>query len=61
MQLEGYFDFLPNGAIRLKGHRIGIDYTVEQYQDEWAIGWIGCRSGLSGRDARGLETKANAF
>ncbi len=25
MKLEDYFDFISDGDIRLKGHRIGID------------------------------------
>jgi uncharacterized protein (DUF433 family) len=33
MQLEEYLDFLPNGAIRLKGHRIGIEHVVDLYHE----------------------------
>lgn len=34
MLLEDYFDFLERPyAIRLKGHRIGIEHIVERYQD----------------------------
>jgi uncharacterized protein (DUF433 family) len=33
MQLEDYFDFFENPyAIRLKGHRIGLEHIVERYQ-----------------------------
>jgi uncharacterized protein (DUF433 family) len=31
MQLEDYFDFYPNGAIRLKGHRIDLEHVVREY------------------------------
>ncbi len=31
MQLEDYFDFFENPyAIRLKGHRIGLEHIVER-------------------------------
>jgi len=34
MQLEDYLDFFDNPyAIRLKGHRIGLEHVVEQYYD----------------------------
>ncbi len=33
MRLEDYLDFLPNGATRLRGHRIGIEHIVECYQE----------------------------
>src|SRR5262245_50628150 len=33
MRLEDYFDVLPNGAIRLKGHRIGLEHVVGLYRD----------------------------
>ena len=29
--LTGYFDFLENGAIRIKGHRIGIEHVLDRY------------------------------
>lgn len=32
MSLEDYFDFLPYDAIRIKGHRVGIDLILEQYK-----------------------------
>lgn len=31
MQLEDYFDFLPEGDIRIKGHRIGIEDVIYEY------------------------------
>jgi uncharacterized protein (DUF433 family) len=31
MRLEDYFDFYPNGAIRLKGHRIDLEHVVREY------------------------------
>ncbi len=33
MQLEDYFEFLSPTAIRLKGHRIGIEHVIELYHD----------------------------
>ena len=32
MSLEDYFEFLPYDAIRIKGHRVGIDLILEQYK-----------------------------
>lgn len=32
MNLEDYFEFLPYGAIRIKGHRVGIELILEQYK-----------------------------
>jgi uncharacterized protein (DUF433 family) len=41
MKLEDYFDFISDGDIRLKGHRIGIDdvlyYYLEGYTPEEII------------------------
>jgi uncharacterized protein (DUF433 family) len=31
MNLEEYFDFYANGAIRLKGHRIDLEHVVREY------------------------------
>lgn len=31
MQIEDYFDFLPSGDIRIKGHRIGIEHVLVEY------------------------------
>ncbi|MCC5656800.1 DUF433 domain-containing protein [Nostoc sp. XA010] len=31
MQLEDYFEFLDPDAIRIKGHRIGIDNVIQYY------------------------------
>lgn len=31
MQIEDYFDFLPSGDIRIKGHRIGIEHVIDEY------------------------------
>jgi uncharacterized protein (DUF433 family) len=37
MQLEDYFDFFENPyAIRLKGHRIGLEHIVERYNDGYS-------------------------
>ena len=33
MQLEDYFDFLGPDAIRIKGHRIGIEHVLAYYQE----------------------------
>ena len=33
MNLEDYFEFLSPTAIRLKGHRIGIEHVIERYRD----------------------------
>ena len=33
MKLEDYFEFLPNNAIRIKGHRIGVEHVVKLYQE----------------------------
>ncbi len=33
MTLEEYFDFLPSGAIRIKGHRIGLEHVLAHYLD----------------------------
>ena len=41
MQLEDYFDFLENPyAIRLKGHRIGLEHIVERYNDGYSAEMI---------------------
>ena len=31
MELESYFDFINENAIRIKGHRIGIEHILEDY------------------------------
>ena len=31
MQLENYFDFINENAIRIKGHRIGIEHVLRDY------------------------------
>ena len=31
MQLEDYFDFLAPDDIRIKGHRIGIEFVLYEY------------------------------
>ncbi len=31
MQIEDYFDFLEDGDIRIKGHRIGIEDVLYEY------------------------------
>ena len=31
MQLENYFDFINENAIRIKGHRIGIEHVSRDY------------------------------
>lgn len=31
MELESYFDFLPDGVIRIKGHRINLEHVVYEY------------------------------
>ena len=36
MKLEDYFDFISEGDIRLKGHRIGIDDVLYYYLDGYA-------------------------
>jgi uncharacterized protein (DUF433 family) len=33
MRLEDYLDVLPNGAIRLRGHRIGLEHIVGLYRN----------------------------
>jgi uncharacterized protein (DUF433 family) len=33
MQPEDYFDFYPNGAIRLKGHRVDLEHVVREYNN----------------------------
>jgi uncharacterized protein (DUF433 family) len=37
MQLEEYFDFHDSGAIRLKGHRIGIEHVIDLYRDGYTV------------------------
>ncbi len=32
MQLESYFDFVNDCAIRIKGHRIGIEHVLRDYR-----------------------------
>lgn len=32
MQLEDYFDYVGPDAIRLKGHRIGLEHIVERFK-----------------------------
>lgn len=31
-KLEDYFDFLEPNAVRIKGHRLGIEHVLEYYQ-----------------------------
>lgn len=31
MEPEDYFDFYPNGVMRLKGHRIDLEHVVYEY------------------------------
>ena len=31
MELESYFDFINENAIRIKGHRIGIEHVLRDY------------------------------
>lgn len=31
MDLAAYFDFLEDGAIRIKGHRLGIEHVLDRY------------------------------
>ncbi|MCH8293672.1 DUF433 domain-containing protein [Candidatus Poribacteria bacterium] len=33
MELESYFDFINENAIRIKGHRIGIEHVLRDYQE----------------------------
>jgi uncharacterized protein (DUF433 family) len=33
MRPEDYFEFFPNGAMRLKGHRIGIEHVLYEHQN----------------------------
>jgi len=41
MQLEDYFDFFENPyAIRLKGHRVGLEHIVERYNDGYSAEMI---------------------
>ncbi len=41
MLLEDYFDFFENPyAIRLKGHRIGLEHIVERYNDGYSAEMI---------------------
>jgi uncharacterized protein (DUF433 family) len=41
MQLEDYFDFLEKPyAIRIKGHRIGLEHIVERYNDGYSAEMI---------------------
>jgi len=37
MQLEEYFDFQEAGAIRLKGHRIGIEHVIDLYRGGYTV------------------------
>jgi uncharacterized protein (DUF433 family) len=32
MELESYFDFLPDGEIRIKGHRVYLEDVVREYK-----------------------------
>jgi uncharacterized protein (DUF433 family) len=41
MQLEGYFDFISERDIRLKGHRIGIDNILDYYLEGYTPEEIG--------------------
>jgi uncharacterized protein (DUF433 family) len=41
MQLEDYFDFFENpNAIRVKGHRIGLEHIVERFNDGYSAEMI---------------------
>ncbi len=41
MQLEDYFDFFENPyAIRIKGHRVGLEHIVERYNDGYSAEMI---------------------
>jgi uncharacterized protein (DUF433 family) len=41
MQLEDYFDFFENPyAIRIKGHRIGLEHIVGRYNDGYSAEMI---------------------
>jgi uncharacterized protein (DUF433 family) len=33
VHLEDYFEIIEPGAIRIKGHRIGIEHVVERYKN----------------------------
>lgn len=36
MQLEEYFDFIGSDAIRLKGHRVGLEHVLELYHEGYS-------------------------
>lgn len=36
MELDAYLEWLPDGAIRLKGHRIGLEHLVEHYREGYS-------------------------
>jgi uncharacterized protein (DUF433 family) len=37
MQLEEFFDFQDSGAIRLKGHRIGIEHIIDLFRGGYTV------------------------
>lgn len=37
MLLEDYLDFLEPDAIRLKGHRIGLEHVLELYSEGYSV------------------------
>ncbi len=36
MQIEDYFEFVDTDAIRIKGHRLGIEHVLRYYRDGYS-------------------------
>jgi uncharacterized protein (DUF433 family) len=36
VNLEDYFETVSGGAVRIKGHRIGIEHVIERYHDGYS-------------------------
>lgn len=37
MQLEDYLDFITPDAIRIKGHRVGIEHVLSYYHEGYSV------------------------